>query len=366
MANTQLEKYRRIAKTLKNPTPVELPSGKFRCQVTVDGHRESIVDEDPRVAHAQAVAMRANLIEAQKKPRVVTLLCAIDEYISLKEGVLSPSTIRGYEIVKRNRFQELMDVNVHDIKKSHMQAAINREAKTVSPKTVYNAYGLIRPVLKEYGVEFSGIALPQRIKPIKRYMQETDIGKLLEEIQGDSCEVPILLAVWLGLRRSEIIGLCWDCVDFEQSVIHIRKTYVPDKDNNWVLKPGAKNESSQRSVKCPAYIMDKLRNLPRDSDGQIFKLHPDTLRRHIHLACERAGITDTTIHGLRHTNAAVMKGLGVSDGHAMARGGWTDETTYKKTYSYVFDNVADADDARINSFFENKIAHESAHGNKET
>lgn len=92
MANTQLEKYRRIAKTLKNPTPVELPSGKFRCQVTVDGHRESVVDEDPRVAHAQALAIKARLLEAVKKPKDMTVGEAIDRYIESKDSVLSPST----------------------------------------------------------------------------------------------------------------------------------------------------------------------------------------------------------------------------------------------------------------------------------
>ena len=87
MANTQLEKYRRIAKTLKNPTPVELPSGKFRCQVTVDGHRESVVNEDPRVAHAQAVAIRASLMQIKKALGRKTVSSAIDDYIQSKSSV---------------------------------------------------------------------------------------------------------------------------------------------------------------------------------------------------------------------------------------------------------------------------------------
>ena len=47
---------------------------------------------------------------------------------------------------------------------------------------------------------------------------------LFEAIQGSPVEIPILLAVWLGMRRSEIMGLCWDSIDFEHSKILIQRT----------------------------------------------------------------------------------------------------------------------------------------------
>lgn len=354
MDNRKLKKQREAAAKLSRPRPIELPSGKWRCQVMVAGKRIDVIEDDPAVAHAKALAVKAGLLEEkEEKKTFLSLSDAIDEYIAMKEGVLSPSTIRGYETVKKNRFTALMNKDIHSITKSALQAAVSQEAKLVSAKTVYNAYGLIRPVLKEYGIDVFGVKLPQRIKPNKRYLQPDEIGKLMESAQGDSCEIEILIAVWLGMRRSEIIGLCWDCVDFEKNTLTVRRTVVPDKNNKWVLKSGAKNESSQRTISCPKYIMEKLASLhKKGATGQIFKIHPDTLRRHIHRVCEKAGITDTTVHGLRHTNAAVMKSLGVDDAHAMERGGWKDETTYKKTYSYIFDQAAqDADDA-INQHFE--------------
>ena len=192
-------------------------------------------------------------------------------------------------------------------------------------------------------------------KPVKRYLQPKDIGKLAQAVQGDSCEVPILLAVWLGLRRSEIAGLCWDCVDMDNSLLHIRRAVVPDEHNKWVQKNTAKNLSSQRTVDCPDYIMDRIRELPHRSDGRLFPMHPDTIRKHVHRACAAAGITDTTVHGLRHTNAAVMKAAGIDDRYAMERGGWSCESTYRKTYSYVFDSdKVDANKA-INEYFTAKI-----------
>lgn len=342
----------------KLPTPQKLPSGMWRCQVMVAGKRVSVVEEDAAVAQAKAVALREGLIKKEKKngksaDDFLALSDAIENYITMKEAVLSPSSIRSYMTIKRNRFQSIMARNIYELKKNDIQMAINMEAKSVSAKTVRTSYGLIRSVLHENGIAPYDVKLPQCVKPNKRYLQPDDIGKLMEASAGDMCEAEILIAAWLGLRRSEIIGLCWDCVDFKKNTLTIRRTVVPDKNNKWVLKDGAKNESSQRTISCPDYIMGKLKDkYTPGATGQVFKIHPDTLRRHIHAICAKAGITDTTVHGLRHTNAAVMKSLGVDDAHAMARGGWKSEDTYKKTYSYVFDQRAQEGDQKIDSFFE--------------
>lgn len=344
---------------MKVPTAKKLPSGNWNVYVMIDGKRISITAPTKKEAEKEAAALKsgakvAKTVDAGK----LTLTDAIDHYIEDKTAVLSPSTVRGYKTVQRNRFQMLMGREIESITKADVQRAVNMESKSVSAKTVANAYGLIRPVLKEHGIDVFGVRLPQVTKPVKAYLQPEDIGKLVTAVRGDSCEVPILLAVWLGLRRSEILGLCWDCVDTENSIIHIRRAVVPDEHNQWVLKDTTKNQSSQRSIDCPEYIMEKIKQLPRRKSGQLFTVNPNTVRKHVHRACAAAGIPDTTVHGLRHTNAAVMKTLGIDDRFAMERGGWTCESTYRKTYSYVFDSKKTEANTAINNFFAEQIAPE--------
>lgn len=342
---------------MKIPKATKLPSGSWNIKMMIDGQRISVTAFSKQEVEKKAAAIKggATIVEKQKK---VTLSSAIDDYLTSKNTVLSPATVRGYRTVQKNRFKSLMWRDVHGITKFDVQRAVNEEAKIVSAKTVANAYGLIRPVLKERGVNVFGVRMPQVRKPVKQYLQPEDIGKLVDAVKGDTCEVPILLAVWLGMRRSEIIGLCWDCVDTENNLIHIRRAVVPNEKNEWVLKDTAKNESSQRTVECPQYIMDKIKEIPRRKSGRLFTMHPDTVRKHIHRACQKAGITDTTVHGLRHTNAAVMKTLGIDDRYAMERGGWSCESTYRKTYSYVFDSKKVEANTAINDFFTHEITHE--------
>ena len=340
----------------KRPTPKQLPSGMWRCQVQVNGQRISVTDEDRAICQAKAMAIQAGIMEKEERKTAVSLESAIDDYIASKSNTLSPSTIRGYEQVKRGRFKGIMKRNIYTLTKKDIQIAVNQETNLVSPKTVANAYGLVRPVLKEYGIDVFGVKLPQRIKPKKSYVQPEEIGKLLEAAQSDPYEVPILLAIWMGMRRSEICGLCWDCIDEEGKTITIRRTLVMNKENHFVLREGAKNVSSQRTIQCPDYIMEKLSAVRMGrKDGVVFHANPNTILQHIHKVCKEAGITDSTTHGLRHTNAAVMRHLDISDAHAMERGGWTEESTYKKVYSYVFDSQAQTEDEKIDRFFESSI-----------
>ena len=55
-------KRRAKAAKLSGPKPVELPSHSWRCQVMVDGRRISVVDDDPEVAHAKALAIKTGTV----------------------------------------------------------------------------------------------------------------------------------------------------------------------------------------------------------------------------------------------------------------------------------------------------------------
>ena len=349
------EKRRAKAEKLKAPKPVELPSGSWRCQVMVDGRRISVVDDDPEIAHTKALAIKTGMLEDKVREERITLDEAITRYIRAGDGSLSPTTIRGYETMRRHRFQELMGRDVHTLTRLDIQRAVSNEAKKVSPKTVKNAYGLLTAVLKDYSVDVSGVKLPQRIKKQKKYLTVEEVVKLIDAAVGDLCELPIVMAAWLGMRRSEICGLCWDCVDLNAGTVEVRRAMVPDKNNKWVIKEYPKNEGSQRVVGCPDYIMEKLRGMYHGQNGRVFRVHPDTVLRHVHNICQKAGITDTTVHGLRHANAAIMIMLNVVDRYAMARNGWTSDYTFKQIYGYVFPEGAQQTDQLINSFLEEQL-----------
>ena len=127
-------KRRAKAAKLSGPKPVELPSHSWRCQVMVDGRRISVVDDDPEVAHAKALAIKTGMLVSKDKEQKVTVDEAISRYIQAGEGALSPTTIRGYETMRKHRFPGLMRRDVHTITRLDVQRAVSEEAKKVSAK----------------------------------------------------------------------------------------------------------------------------------------------------------------------------------------------------------------------------------------
>ena len=90
----------------KYPKAVELPSGSYRCQVRVDGRRVSVTAESPQEAISRAMALRDG--RKEKGPQDLTLEAVVEEYIDLREAVLSPATVKAYRSYSRNRFQPYM------------------------------------------------------------------------------------------------------------------------------------------------------------------------------------------------------------------------------------------------------------------
>lgn len=113
----------------KLPTPQKLPSGMYRCQVTVDGERVSVVDADPDLCQAKAVEIKAGLAQASKRPQSITVGEAIDRYIQSKDAVLSPATIKGYKKIRKNTMQGIMKTPLSSVTQEKVQKEINAMAK---------------------------------------------------------------------------------------------------------------------------------------------------------------------------------------------------------------------------------------------
>lgn len=347
---------------MKLPQPKKLPSGKWNVQVMVDGKRVSITAKSEKEAIAQAAAAKAGMIEQNEKmsaPRI-TLNDALTKYIEDRSNVLSPSTVRSYKETQKNRIQELLNKRVRDITESDIQIQINIEAKAGhAAKTIKNDISLACTIIEQYKpLNRKKFKYPQRIKHEHVYLEVDQIVKLLSACEGDRAEIPILLALWLGLRRSEILGLCWDSVDFENGTLRISRALVRNDEGKFILKDYAKNESSQRTVSLPGYIADKLKAYcPEDKrEGRIFKTNNSSfIYDHIQSICKREGIPFPGVHGLRHTNASVMLSLGIIDKIAMSRGGWSTDYTMKNVYQHLFQADKASADKQINEFFSSKL-----------
>lgn len=82
------------------------------------------------------------------------------------------------------------------------------------------------------------------------YNQE-ELENLFETVKGDPIEFGVILAAFYGLRRSEVIGLKWDAIDFERktfTICHTVNEVSVDGKHFLVEKDRTKTKSSHRTL----------------------------------------------------------------------------------------------------------------------
>lgn len=347
----------------------QLPSGSWRVQLYVGkdprGKRQYLSFTAPtkKEAELEALTYQLHYKEVSRDATAMTLKEAVDKYISSKDGILSPSTIRGYDVIRRNRLQGLMPLRLNRLTNAMIQQAINAEAKpykddrgkvhTPSPKYIRNIYGLLSATLREYHPSFQlNITLPQKQVIEQKYLEPEQISVLMAAVRGTEMEIPVLLALWLSLRSSEVTGLTWECVDFDHSTITVRQAKVRNKDNQWVDKT-TKTTNSTRTISAPDYIMDLLRFSKGDAapTDHVVDIKGNCLYQRLRVILKNCGLPPIRFHDLRHTNASVMAALNVPELYAQKRGGWSSPAVMKTVYQHALTSTRNAVDQSIDSFF---------------
>lgn len=340
------------------PTARQLPSGSWTCRVRVDGRDVSVTRPTKAEAQAEAMAIKHGL-KAPDTPRVtMTLAEAYAAYLTSREGVLSPSTVAGYKRLERNTFQRLMPMQLSAITPELIQREISamvREGK--SPKYVANAEGLLSSVLKQAmpGKQFN-LRLPPKRKPNLRQPDDKEIGAIMAAFRGSAVELPVLMALWMGMRLSEILGARHE--DIDGGKLHICRAVVLDENNQPAEKDSAKTYAGDRWVSVPGYIAQLIAATGRDS-GPLVTFSGAAIYKRFVRTLDRAGIPRCRFHDLRHINAAVMVRLGVDSKYAQERNGWASDRMYKQVYAYAMSDQMAAINESIDGYFGNKMTTEN-------
>ena len=336
----------------------KLPSGSWRVQLYLgrDKNGKKITKSFTAATRWQAEKAADEYLAngmVSESPNKITVGEAIDNYLALKENVLSPSTIRGYRVIRRTRFQCLMDVDIHDVTSFKVQQAINEDAPRIGRKSINDAKSLLTSALKLYDIKIElNVTLPQKRPNIKDMPMATQV---IQAIKGTEIELPCLLAIWLSLRMSEVAGLQFgdisgDTILVQRSVVYSEKGYVVRNVN--------KTYDSTRRLKLHPYLLGLIMKIPHQKEDEfIIAQKRQYIYKHFKKHMKEHGI-DITFHDLRHMSASIMLALGVPDKYAMERGGWATPSTLKSVYQHTFSDERKLVDRKIDAFFEKLLDEE--------
>lgn len=331
----------------------KLPSGNYRVRVLnyVDinnkRHFKSFTAPTPQEAEDKAKEFEIN---NEKKTNnnpysELTLKEAYQRYINCKSSILSPSTIVGYKRYLKNYFQDIMPLPLKCLNQEIIQIAVNEMSANHSPKLVRNAYGLLSSVLSMYYPSLKpNIRLPQKISPEYVIPTTADINTLLKNA-NDFIRIPIMLAAFGSLRRSEVCALTRKDVTDEGVIVN--KAAVYDENHNVVIK-SPKTKAGRRFVPMSTQMLEEIKN------WKHFNCTPAMIDSSFNKLVKNSNVPKFSFHKLRHYFASELHAQGLPDKEIARIGGWETLDTLHSFYQHSMrDKQKEFDDKVVKIFSDN-------------
>lgn len=283
------------------------------------------------------------------------------EWLEIIKPTVKASTYHQYSLVVNNSiipYFKPLAIKLVDLQPLHIQKYYAFKMENgVSGNTVKHHHANIRKAL-DYALKSSWISsnpadrvvLPKVEQFIGNFYTDAQIKQILELVKGTVIETPVLLTATYGLRRSEVVGLKWDAIDFSKHTLTIRHTVV-GTGNNQICADTTKTKSSFRMLHLLPEIEHHLKAVKR-YQNQMQKvsgscyidnnyvctwptgrlISPEYLSRKFKKILDDSTLPVYRYHDLRHSSASLLIAKGVNMKEVS---GWLGHSSISTTNRYA-------------------------------
>lgn len=332
---------------MKLPKPRKLDSGNWFVRLMINGKRISHTAPTKKECDEWMLKMKSSHVDGHGIIHIETATIGdiMDSYIDSRTHVLSPSTIRGYRMVRNNHWQFIIDKHPSAIK--NWQSVVNDEAKKYSSKTVKNAWGVLSASLRAVGYSVPDVRLPQIVPVEKEFLEPSQIHILIDAVKGKDIEMEVLLALH-GLRRSEAFALTKKNIVNGQILV---RGAIVSGEEGLVHKETNKSNTSRRDVPIVIPRLQELVDSRPDTDDPLCRTSFARSWVKIKRVCKENDLPELSLHGLRHSFASLCYHLGIQEMEAMRLGGWSDLNVMRKIYTHLAKEDKIAAENKLKDFF---------------
>ena len=275
-----------------------------------------------------------------------------------KEGAIRPITMNKYKMAHQWLVKLIPTLTVGDIDRISYQQLLNDYAQNHERQTTMDFHHQLKGAILDAVDEGLIDRDPTRKVIIKgktpaekkiKYLNQFELHTLLKSLdlgKEVNWDWFILLVAKTGMRFSEALALTPKDFDFAHQTLSISKTWNY-KGNGGFLP--TKNKSSIRKIQIDWQIVVKFSELVKGlpEDKPIFagetKVYNSTVNDVLARHCRACGISEISIHGLRHTHASLLLFAGVSIASVARRLGHASMTTTQKTYLHIIQELENKD-----------------------
>ena len=291
------------------------------------------------------------------------------QWMEIARSTLKPNTAAGYASMIQNPiapyFQQ-RGITLGGLQAVNIQMFYTSQLKRVSANTVIHYHAIIHRALK-YAVKTDLIDVnpadkverPRKDRFTASFYDGNEVNLLFQVARGTPLELPVMLAAFYGLRRSEVVGLKWDAIDFENKTIAIRHTVTAFAEKGRRIEVAAdttKTASSRRTLPLVPAFQTKLAALKEEQEknrilcGRSYctdylgYVLVDAMGNRLKLSyistafpalLKRNGLRPIRFHDLRHSCASLLLKNGVPMKQIQEWLGHIDFSTTANIYAHL-------------------------------
>lgn len=290
----------------------------------------------------------------------------LDRWLSdVVQPNVRPWTYKGYEVHVRLHLKPTLGrIPLERLQPIHVQQLLNEKSRAgLKPKSVRYILGTLRGALNQ-ALRWQLIARnPASLVDgprVEQYeinpMSPEDARRFLTSVRGDRLEALYSVALTMGLRQGEALGLRWQDIDLEMGYLRVTKQLQRVDGKLQLVEP--KTKRSRRTLALPPSIAKGLAlHFERQAQerriagqrwidtGLVFTtplgtgIEGTSISKQFHKHLERAGLSQRRFHDLRHSCATLLLVQGVSPRVVMDLLGHSQIGLTMNTYSHVIPDL---------------------------
>lgn len=339
--------------------------GRYKVSLTVDGKRHYFYGKTKKEAEEQRDRFKKNLQAAPNIDNKITLGQWLAVWLRGAKATLAADTFESYAYQLRHYvLPSLATVRLIDLQ-PHMfrQLIADLLAQGYSNRSVQYALAVVRIGLRQAvndGIlpasPMRGVKLPKKQRTQVSALTKAEAQQLLSVITNEQHYRLYWLALYTGLRRSELLGLRISDVNAKVATLSVNQTVVI-VGGKPTISSATKNAASRRTISidpktlaiCRQQIVFTYKNRMAAKDYEDHGLlfcrkdgRPYDPKYISHTATKYgrlAGLSHFTFHMLRHTHATLLLKAGVHFKVVQARLGHSTFQQTMDTYSHILPDI---------------------------
>ena len=261
-------------------------------------------------------------------------------------------------------------ITLGELTSKDIQDFYDVQLERVTANTVIHYHAIIRLALcyarkmgyiKENPIE--EVDKPEKNSFVGKFYNSDELSEVIKLTKNTKLELPVIFGGFYGLRRSEVVGLRWTVIDFDNNVFYVNHTVTTpniDGKKTIVAKDRAKTKSSLRALPLDEGLKERLLEI-KDQQEQYQKkfkksynrkwlnyvmvdelgdlILPDYITPAWKRLLEKNNLRIIRFHDLRHTCASLLLNKGKHEGITLKDIqewlGHSDFSTTANTYSHL-------------------------------